>query len=141
MEEDSKKWTLIDYLRVIPAFIVAGIIFYFSSLSDPLPAGPPGPPTIWDFLDKNTVLHICEYGLLAILVAFGFIDKTKINYLAIATIIFAFSDEVHQYFVPNRYFDVLDVLADTIGVILGFLAYLILEKLIKSQNRNTTKNI
>lgn len=124
MESEPSKWDTIDYIRVIPAIIIAGIIFYFSSFPNPLP--PASPKTLE--LDINTLLHIAEFGLLSFLVALGFRDKAKDLLLVSITVIFAISDEIHQYFVPNRFFDVYDIIVDTIGVILGFLLFVILQK-------------
>ncbi|MHA1292711.1 MAG: VanZ family protein [Promethearchaeota archaeon] len=127
MEKDeSFKWDTKDILKIIPAIIIAGVIFYFSSIPNPLATVPSGPTLE---IDINSILHLCEYGLLSFLVAFGFREKTKDIYLISITIIYAFLDEVHQYFVPNRFFDIYDIITDSIGVILGFLAYIILEKI------------
>ena len=134
MSELQKEWNTIDYIKIIPAIIIAGIIVYFPSLPNPLPPPPPGGFPL--ALDLNTILHICEFAGFAFFVAFGLYNKIKLKYLVSFTILFAFLDEVHQYFVPNRYFDVYDILADIIGVILGFLAYVLLEKLLKRQNED-----
>jgi VanZ family protein len=37
--------------------------------------------------------------------------------------LYGVSDEIHQYFVPFREADLLDVLADTLGGILGVYIY------------------
>ncbi|TFG19632.1 MAG: VanZ family protein [Promethearchaeota archaeon] len=132
MEDSGNKWIYYDYLRIIPAIIFAGIIFYFSSLSDPYPAGPPEPPRILELkVNINDILHICEYALLSLLIAFGFSGKVRSVYLILVTIFYAILDEVHQYFVPSRYFSFYDILLDSIGVILGFLFYIFLTNLIK----------
>jgi len=131
MTENKKKWFFIDYIKIIPGFLIAGIIIYFSSLPNPLP---PVPRELLD-LDINTILHMCEFATFAFFVAFGFFHKIKIEYLLIFTIVFAFLDEVHQYFVPNRFFDVYDVIVDSVGVILGFIAYIFLFKLREKFNQ------
>ena len=122
----QSDWNYRDYLKILPAIVVAAIIFYFSSIELKFPAGPIIPPSIFE---TTTILHICEFGLLAICVAFGFYPKVEARFLILFTLIYAVFDEIHQYFVPNRYFDVYDILLDAIGVILGFLFYLILFKL------------
>ncbi|TFG02177.1 MAG: VanZ family protein [Promethearchaeota archaeon] len=140
MEDLDHKWNYYDYLRIIPAIIFAGIIFYFSSLSNPYLVEPPGPPRILELdITINDILHICEYALLSFLVAFGFSGKVRSVYLLLVTIIYAILDEVHQYFVPNRYFSFYDILLDSIGVVLGFLFYIILTILIKRLRKETNE--
>jgi len=140
MEDLDTKWNYYDYLRIIPAIIFAGIIFYFSSLSNPYPVEPPGPPRILELEVRiNDILHICEFALLSFLIAFGFSGKVRSVYLILATIIYAILDEVHQYFVPNRYFSFYDILLDSIGVILGFLFYILLTSLIKRLRKKTNE--
>ena len=42
---------------------------------------------------------------------------------------YGISDEIHQYFVPYRSADIMDVLADMVGSCIGVMAYfLIMEK-------------
>ena len=132
MNRESDKWDIIDYIRIIPAILIAGIIFYFSSLPNPLPPAPPSEPTIE--LDVNTLLHMAEFGLFSFLVALGFRDKANDFMLVSLTILYAVVDEVHQYFVPNRYFDIYDITVDAIGVILGFLGYILIEFLYGKYN-------
>ena len=140
MEDSSYKWNYYDYLRIIPAIIFTGIIFYFSSLSNPYPVGPPEPPRILELkVNINDILHICEYALLSLLIAFGFSGKVRSVYLILVTIIYAILDEVHQYFVPNRYFSFYDILLDSIGVVLGFSFYIILTILIKRLRKETNE--
>jgi len=127
MNEVERNWNYYDYLRTMPAFIFAGIIFFISSLSEPYPIPPPEPPGILGLeININDIFHISEYTILSLLVAFGFSDKVKTYYLIFSTIVYAILDEMHQYFVPNRYFSFYDILFDSIGVILGFLFYIIL---------------
>ena len=45
-------------------------------------------------------------------------------------LLYAISDEMHQYFVPNRQAQVMDVLIDTVGI---FLALAVIELLQKKQ--------
>ncbi len=140
-KETEKKWNPIDYLKTIPAIGFAVLIIYFSSLSNPLPSRPKGVPTN---LDINTILHIGEFAVLGFLIAFGFFDKFKQHHLLSFGVIFAVSDEIHQYFVPSRYFDVFDILMDIIGVLMGFISYLLLYKIIhqlKARKTSTLKII
>jgi len=125
MNESEPKWSYTDYLTVLPAVILGIIIFYFSSLSNPYPTPPPGQIAVF----LNPLMHICEFGLLTFLIFFGFFSKVKPIYLLTFSFFYAFLDEVHQYFVPYRYFDVYDLIVDSVGVILGFISYLLAKKL------------
>ncbi len=135
MEKMEHKWNCYDYLRKIPAIIFACIIFYYSSLSAPFPERPPEPAILELKVNWNDILHICEFALFAFLIAFGFLGKIKSRYLILFAIIYAFLDEVHQYFVPNRYFDLYDFILDSIGVFLGFLIYLSLLTILNRLNK------
>jgi VanZ family protein len=125
MRDINAKWNYTDYLKIFPALIFGIIIFYFSSLSNPYPTPPPGQIVIF----LNPLIHICEFGLLTFLIFFGFSSKVKPFFLLTFSFFYAFMDEVHQYFVPYRYLDVVDLIVDSVGVILGFISYLLARKL------------
>ena len=126
MNGAKKDWSLIDYVKLVPAIVIAILIFYFSSLPNPLPPGPPGPPSI---IDINLILHICEFAGLSFFVAYGYFHKFNVKYVILLTVIYAIIDEIHQYFVPNRYFDIFDVFIDIIGVVIGFLVFILIKNL------------
>ena len=128
MSEIKPKWDYTDYLKIIPAVIIGIIIFYFSSLSNPYPT----PPSEKASKFLNPLMHVGEFGLLTFLIFFGFFSKVKSIYLLTISFFYAFLDEIHQYFVPYRYFDVLDLMIDTVGVVLGFISYLLAKKLYTS---------
>ena len=137
MNETNKDWKLTDYLKLLPAIIIAAMIFYFSSLSNPLPAAPPGPPSL---IDINILLHLCEFAGLSFFVAYGYFSKFSVKYTVLITVIYAILDEIHQYFVPNRYFDLFDIFMDIIGVALGFIVFISSKNLIERQyNRKQAK--
>jgi VanZ family protein len=90
----------------------------------------PGPEYIPDvrFLDK--FLHVGAYGLLGILFfrAYETLPLKNFKNLLILTSIgsaalYGISDEIHQYFVPSRQADIMDVIANTIGSICGVYLY------------------
>lgn len=129
MEMNKEAWKLINVVKLTPAIVIAVIIVYFSSLPNPIT--PEQKESLEEILvlDVNSVLHICEYASFAFFVAFGLLTKMKGRYIFILTSLFALSDEIHQYFVPNRFFDVLDIMTDIFGVLLGLFAYSILKQL------------
>ncbi len=129
MEQRLVGATWIAYLRIVPVFVVGAIIFYFSSLSNPFPTPPPGKSGFLD-LDTTTLLHVGEFGLFAMCVCLALWDRDipRVSILAVG-VAWAVIDEFHQYFIPNRYFDVLDILADLIGILLGIFGYYLLTKI------------
>jgi len=89
-------------------------------------SGRPSPDSIPDvrFLDK--ILHFGAYSLLGILFIRAYdtlalkYDKNLLILISIASaILYGISDEIHQYFVPFRQADIMDVIANSIGSICG----------------------
>jgi VanZ family protein len=102
----------------IAVIIYAALIFVGSSIpGTEIDTGPPG-------FDK--VLHLFEYLILSFLIYFAIVsDNRIINYKIIFFIsfllssLYGISDEIHQLFVPNRFFELLDIFTDSIGSLLG----------------------
>ena len=136
MSEINPKWSYTDYLKTLPAILLGIIIFYFSSLSNPYPTPPPEQIAI----PLNSILHICEFGLLTFLIFFGFFSKVKPIYLLSVSFFYAFLDEIHQFFVPHRYFDVYDIVIDSVGVVFGFISFILAKKLFMSFKGKHVKN-
>jgi VanZ family protein len=57
-------------------------------------------------------------------------DKKKMVCSLMFGIIYASTDELHQYFIPDRSARVTDVLIDSIGVLTGILIFCMLKKLV-----------
>lgn len=87
---DAEKEKWIGYL-VVPVRKVAHVITYF----------------------------ILGYLMISLLKEFRLIDKRTFIFAIILCILYSISDEVHQYFVPGRSGEVVDVGIDTIGSCLG----------------------
>jgi VanZ family protein len=97
------------------------LIFILSSIS--LPPEPEIP-----YLDK--LVHFVEYGLLSYLLARALkksaskLSLINIFFLAvIITLLYGITDEVHQSFVPNRTYDIHDIVADGVGGLAGAWVY------------------
>ncbi|MBW1728102.1 MAG: VanZ family protein [Deltaproteobacteria bacterium] len=80
------------------------------------------------YFDK--VLHCVAYALLGALFLRAFKTsqiKNNVKLMWILSVIlsslYGISDEIHQYFVPYRYAELMDVLADTLGSIMGVYIY------------------
>ena len=80
------------------------------------------------FFDKY--LHFIEYAFLGVLFMRAYRtlrlgnDNTKVILLSIlSTGLYGISDEIHQYFVPGRHADIMDVLINFIGAVGGVFFY------------------
>ena len=62
-------------------------------------------------------------------------NKQKIMYSIIVGVIYAITDEIHQYFIVGRSMRILDVFIDTLGVCTGITIFLLQKKLI-SKNKD-----
>ncbi|MEH7224979.1 VanZ family protein [Bacillus sp. JJ1566] len=109
------------FLLLIAPFLYMIFIFILSSLpSDAIV----NTPFSWDRAFKES-LHLIEFGILYglwvlfFLVQGKFTPKTSIL-AAVLSIAYGFSDELHQYFVPYRSATVIDLVKDTIGVLVLF---------------------
>ena len=80
----------------------------------------------WDFPIRKAA-HMTEYMILGLLLAGAFVytrttKYKKITVLAFLTaVLYAISDEIHQYFVPGRACRLYDVGFDSAGALMGVL--------------------
>jgi VanZ family protein len=99
-----------------PVIAYMAMLFGFSSLSTL-----PSPPADFSFYD----VHVAAYAGLGAVTARatgkGLRDVSWRAVLAAVVIssLYGMSDEYHQLFVPGRTFEVLDMIADTIGSVVG----------------------
>jgi len=106
------------FRRWVPVALYAGLVFFLSSLSRPLPFLP---EDVWS-LDK--LLHAVEYAVLGLLLAralgAGGLSpaRTFLGALLLASL-YGATDELHQSLVPNRDCDPRDWGADTAGAVVG----------------------
>ncbi len=86
--------------------------------------------------------HFSEFALLGFLTlncTYSFCTVKKPVYAIIFSWIYAWTDEIHQIFIPQRAFQISDLLVDLAGIILGTaLMWIILKayELIKAKNTN-----
>ena len=73
--------------------------------------------------------HFIAFAALYVALHFGF---SRLNLSTKVAILLAYGIqiEIMQSFVPNRYFSLLDVVADGIGMVFGILAARILERIL-----------
>ena len=100
-------------MRFTPAILFAALIFWVSSQSQ-LPQAP------FLFVGIDKLFHASEYALLVGLVLYGarWPDARQAWWWTLPVVVYAATDELHQYFVPGRSADFLDWLADSAGALL-----------------------
>ncbi len=77
--------------------------------------------------------HFIEYFILGILVI-NFITRydKKIIIAILLCIIYATSDEIHQIFIPGRSCQIIDIMIDSLGSIMGIYLYKLITKKCKN---------
>ncbi len=122
--EEGERETPSSILKRIttwsPPVIWSAAIFYSSTLpgsSIHLPQ--------FKFVDK--LIHVLVFGILTLLVlriGWGSENKIKAFYFGILySILYGLIDEIHQFFVPGRFTDPFDFLANVVGVLVGCLIF------------------
>lgn len=122
MSETGQSKLRIFFFYWLPLIVACLALFIQSSL--------PGSEHMPDVRFFDKLLHFVAYALLGILFFRAYETlPIKNNYkllifisIASATL-YGISDEIHQYFVPSRYAEVADVVANTIGSICGVFLY------------------
>jgi VanZ family protein len=79
-------------------------------------------------MDK--LIHFFVYGLLGILFFRAVRKRNSSHFQGYSMILgivlaslYGISDEIHQFFVPDRVADIYDVMADILGSLIGVLLY------------------
>lgn len=85
-------------------------------------------PKLGSLSDKST--HFIAFAVLTLLFRFSYAVTWFKTYLILC--IYAVFIEVSQFFTPNRCAEVLDVIADLIGIGIGLLLYPYIKRLIMS---------
>ena len=108
----NKKW-----IYWIPAIFYMSFIFYLSSKSVV-----PGPSVSIPHYDK--VMHFIIFAILSVLLLIALLKnefKKPVMFAILFTIIYAATDEFHQFFVPGRNMDFFDWIADSLGSLIVLL--------------------
>ncbi|MBI5068803.1 MAG: VanZ family protein [Deltaproteobacteria bacterium] len=110
-------------LAFLPALAFAALVFYLSSLENPLP----------DLTSRlsDKLLHAAEYGTLGALLAWPLARVAPRRAFLLAVVLaslYGASDELHQGLVPGREASARDWVADTAGGALGAAAALWLRR-------------
>jgi VanZ family protein len=103
----------------LPAILWYSVIFTISSIPN-LQAN----QKLFPFSDK--IGHFLEYFILGLLLKraltnsnYNFLKEKAIHLSIFLATIYAVSDEIHQIFVPQRKFEILDIVVDIIGAVCG----------------------
>ena len=113
------KKSQIFRLYYLPVIVYAAVIFIFSCFHTvPL-------PTI-DKLSTDKIYHAIEYSIFGYLIIRLVNFKLRGNKIWLVIVIsilfgalYGISDEIHQYYVPGRYFSYWDMAADAAGCFIG----------------------
>lgn len=97
----------------LPAAGWMGVIFYFSSRTgDEI-------HDLFPFIPNLNWGHLVEYFILGLLVYSALIKTTRLHRPFVLTVllctVYGATDEFHQYFVPGRMPDIVDLTNDAIG--------------------------
>lgn len=110
----------------ILTIVIASLIFYFSSLSF---QGGSGVNT-----GSNTIIyHFFAFFFFALFLNIsllrGKMNKWLMLYGIFIAVVYGVLDEVHQLFVPGRFFSLFDIVIDALGVIVSsYIYFLIIKK-------------
>lgn len=134
----NKKNTIIKIIAFAQLLIASMSCVYFSSIEDiKLPDV--------GFVYTDKLLHMGAfiiYGMslqVALIANMQKSSSKKIRFfILLIAAIFAASDEIHQSFVPGRSADILDWLADVVGVCISLLFYNLINNIL---NHKILKNI
>ena len=119
----------------LPLILFAGLIFYGSSIPK-LPSLEFG----FDYIDK--LAHLIEFFIFALLAIRAIVHfpvdlrgLSTYSYTIVISLMYAFSDEFHQIYVPGRHADLYDIGADLTGILLAILVHCLYHKKICNNNK------
>lgn len=88
------------------------------------------PPLPYGISGGDFILYMAEYAILGILLSWALVNSgvTRRNalYVFLMGLFYRMTDELHQYFVPQRTASLLDLTADGLGSLLGSYSFHIL---------------
>jgi len=78
-------------------------------------------------------LHLAEYAILGVLLSWSLVNsgvtRRLVLYVFLVGLFYGMTDELHQYFVPERTASLLDLIADGLGSLLGSYSFHILRSI------------
>ncbi len=117
-------------LKILPAIVYFGVIWYMSSKQVAI-----------DITRFDKLFHVIEYAVMGFLLSFGFELKNDNfiktgKYCLLIAVIAGATDEIHQYFIPWRCGSWADLIADTVGCLIGMGLWLVLFNIVKHSEVN-----
>ncbi|MDF1526385.1 MAG: VanZ family protein [bacterium] len=115
---------------VPPCSLAAAILLFSSTPGAYFPSHP-------NYL--NNIVHLTEFALLAFLLARALLHGRSLTnpglllWTTAICVSFGFLDEAHQFLVPERMFDLKDLLYDSVGAVAGSGAYILFKTLNKGR--------
>lgn len=92
----------------------------------------------------RTMAHCLEFMGLSVLIFNATYSTWETKFTPLiafgGTVLYAITDEIHQIFVPERAFQISDILVDSTGALIGAIASLIILKIIKIILERRNKN-
>jgi VanZ family protein len=121
--------------RWLPVLVCAGVIFLVSANPNPYQPLPsrwrqPNQPRVLSRDERlGCLLHVAEYAVLGALALRALGRGKPVGMGALLAVVglcglYALSDELHQFFVPGRAFQLSDLGLDLIGILAGAALYL-----------------
>ena len=108
-------------------FLYMAAIFSLSAQPD-LPL-----PYFFSFGGGDFFLHLAEYAILGVLLSWSLVNsgvtRRLVLYVFLVGLFYGMTDELHQYFVPERTASLLDLIADGLGSLLGSYSFHILRSI------------
>ena len=102
---------------------------------------------IGNFISHNTlrkIAHFSEFAALGFFVAGGIrfsFDRKQFFIPLIPCVLYSVSDEIHQYFVPERACRIFDIFVDSSGSLTGILVFILFIFIIeRKMNRKPKKD-
>lgn len=94
------------------------------------------PPMEW-FKHQDKMFHLIEFGGLGfalVLNAELFGKKRPLFLMILFGVIWAITDEIHQYFIPGRFCSWQDLIADSVGLYLSIILFTKFFKKLRNKN-------
>lgn len=119
------------FIDKIPPFLLAGVWAIFILIISTIGVGMNLPSSWWEIISWDKLAHAIVYFVLAYFLYKGFrLKQTKSRAIwyaiSLATFYGILMEFVQYAFFPNRYFEVLDIIANIVGIIV--CAFLVQQK-------------
>ena len=118
-----------------PVLFVMALIFYFSSLTDP-----GGPPAGMSDKAAHFLIYAALGGALIRALAGGrtrWMDAPRAGLATTLGTLYGVSDELHQWFVPPRTPEMMDLAADCAGALTGAVGVALVARAVAHLRRGT----